>query len=118
MATVIKGNSLITIPDDRVADYLSRGYDLASNAGTVIKKAVPTDLVALQKFYTDHVAKIVKLEKELKKRDNGDGELKSKYNALVKTCEELQEKNRVLEDELEKLKAPKKTRSKKTAETE
>lgn len=121
MVKVRKGNSLTSIPDDRVADYLSRGYDLASDAGTVIKRAVPTDLVALQKLYTDQVATITKLEKQLSegKTNNEEfAELQSKYDQLIKTCEDLEEKNYALEAEIERLKTSKKTRSKKGTETE
>ncbi len=129
MAMVIKGNSLINIPDNRVDDYLERGYDLASVAGTVVKKAVPTDKAELQKLYTEQVAKIANLEKALAKNNKpeDDGELEAvkkelaemqkSYDNLVKMYEELEEERDSLKAEVEKLKAPapkKSTRAKKS----
>ena len=115
MATVIKGNTMLTIPDNRLADYLERGYDIANNAGIVIKKAIPTDTAELQKLYTEQVAKIANLEKQVAEYD----ELQANYRQLLKSYEELDERNAELEAELLKLKeapkeAPKKTKRKTT----
>lgn len=113
MATVIKGNTLLTVPDDRVSDYLERGYSIASAAGTVIKKAVPTDLAELQKLYTNQVAEIANLKKQLEEQT----ELQANYDKLLASYEELEEKNQDLELELSELKAKKTTnKSKKTTE--
>lgn len=127
MAMVIKGNSLISIPDNRVDDYLARGYDLASEAGTVVKKAVPTDKAELQKLYTEQVAEIANLRNQLagKNQPKRDEELEAikkelaemqeNYDKLVKMYEELEEERDNLQEEVEKLKAPKKsTRAKKS----
>ena len=113
MATVIKGNSMLTIPDDRLADYVARGYDVANAAGIVIKKAIPTDIAELQKLYTEQVAKIVQLEKQVKE----SASLQADYDKLAKAYEELEDTNNELEAELLKLKeASKKTTRKKSAE--
>ena len=129
MAMVIKGNSLISIPDNRVDDYLARGYDLASEAGTVVKKAVPTDKAELQKLYTEHIAEIANLKNQLaeKNQQKNDGELEAikkelaemqeSYDKLVKMYEELEEERDNLQAEVEKLNAPapkKSTRAKKS----
>lgn len=130
MAMVIKGNSLISIPDNRVDDYLARGYDLASEAGTVVKKAVPTDKAELQKLYTEQVAEIANLKNQLAgnnqpKKDDGEleavkkelAEMQESYDKLVKMYEELEEERDNLQAEVEKLKAPapkKSTRAKKS----
>ncbi len=115
---VIKGNSLISIPDNRVDDYLARGYDLASEAGTVVKKAVPTDTAELQKLYTEQVAKIAQLEKELANNTVNDEleaiktqleDLQKKYDTLLKEYKELEAENEKL-----KAPAPKKSRAKKS----
>ena len=112
MATVIKGNTMLQIPDNRVADYVANGYDIANAAGIVTKKAVPTDLAELQKLYTDQVAKIAKLEKKVKE----SAQLQADYDKLLQSYEELEDKNNELEAELLALKeAPKKTTTKKKA---
>jgi len=127
MAMVIKGNSLISIPDNRVDDYLARGYSIASEAGTVLKKAVPTDKAELQKLYTEQVAEIANLknqlagnnqpkqDKELEAVKKELAEMQENYDKLVKMYEELEEERDNLQAEVEKLKAPKKsTRAKKS----
>ena len=111
MGTIVKGNTMLTIPDNRIEDYVARGYSIANEAGIVVKPAVPTDIAELQKLYTDHVAKIVNLEKQLK----DCAEWKINYDKLMKAYEELEEKNADLEAEVLKLKeTPKRTTKKKT----
>lgn len=113
MATVIKGNTMLQIPDDRVADYVASGYDIANKAGVVTKKAIPTDLAELQKLYTDQVAKIAQLEKKVKESE----QLQADYDKLLASYEELEDKNSEFEAELLAVKeTPKKTTKKKTAE--
>ena len=126
MATVIKGNSLISVPDNRVDDYLARGYSIASEAGTVLKKAVPTDKAELQKLYTEQVAEIANLKNQLARENQPKqdeeleavrkelAEMQENYDKLVKMYEELEEERDNLKEEVEKLKAPKKTRAKKS----
>lgn len=120
MATVIKGNALLTIPDDRVSDYVARGYDIASVEGTVIKKAVPTDLSELQRLYTDQVSKIVNLEKIIEQRDKQIESLESELDSLQTDYESLSNAYKQLENgkvEAETTKTTKKRTTKK-ADTE
>lgn len=106
MVTVIKGNTLLEIPENRKEDYLNRGYSIANNAGTVIKQAVPTDNDLLRKSYTDQKAVIANLQKQLAAKDE-------ELEALKAELEELKGKQ-ALEATPEEKPAPKKsTRSKK-----
>lgn len=108
MAMVLKGNSLISVPDNRVDDYLARGYSIADESGTVIKKAVPTDKSELQKLYTDQVAKIAELEKKLAEQSDTTelDALKAELEAYKERCEELEKENNALKAEIQQLKAP------------
>lgn len=89
------------VADDMVSEYLRRGYDITSAGGTVIEKAVPSDVENLRKLYTDQQAVIARLERKLKKngQDLGDAELEIKYQELVKTHEDLQLAHEALEEE-------------------
>lgn len=61
MALVQKLNVVLTIDDDRVKEYLNKGYNVIDNSGRVIKEAMPNDLNQLKLL----VAKYKKENEEL-----------------------------------------------------
>lgn len=64
MATVEKGNVVLTVKDDETEHYLELGYNVVDNSGNIIRECVPTDVGALRVAYTAHKKEIEALKKE------------------------------------------------------
>lgn len=74
MATVEKGNVVLTVNDEEIDRYLSMGYNVIDEQGKVVKACVPTDLGALRAAYVSHTETIKRQQaeiEELKARLNG-----------------------------------------------
>jgi hypothetical protein len=64
MPLVKKLNVVLTIDDELVDSYMSKGYDVIDNSGKVIRAAMPDDLNQLKLL----VAKYKKENEELKEK--------------------------------------------------
>lgn len=102
MARVRKGNVILTVDDRLVGDYKARGYDVISKGGAVIQKAVPADVAALQKAFTDQRAEIARLQKALEAK-GADSDYKQMYEELERGHNQLLEANDKLEEEADAL---------------
>lgn len=67
MARIQRANVLLDVEEDEVDYYIGLGYNLLDEKGNVIRQAVPTDLLTLQKHFTDSNKKIAELESEIAK---------------------------------------------------
>lgn len=75
MALVRKLNVVLTIDDDRVKEYLNKGYSVIDNSGKVIMEAVPNDLNQLKLLVAKYKAENEKLLARI-------GELESKKSVV------------------------------------
>lgn len=60
-----KQNTVLTIPSHQIDLYYNNGYDIYEDDGTLIKKAVPTDVGSLQIAYIKFQERIKELEAEI-----------------------------------------------------
>lgn len=65
MATVEKGNVVLTVKDDETEHYLEMGYNVVDGSGNIIRECVPTDVVALRAAYIAHKKEIKALKNEI-----------------------------------------------------
>ena len=65
MTRVERGNVVLRVQDYEVERYLSMGYNVTDENGTILKKSVPTQLGELQKAYVDHTALIESLKEQV-----------------------------------------------------
>lgn len=65
MATVEKGNVVLTVKDDETERYLELGYNVVDDSGNVIRECVPADVGALRVAYTAHRMEIKALKKQI-----------------------------------------------------
>ena len=82
MAIVRKRNEILKVKDELVNHYLTIGYDVIGEDGTVLKKAVPNDTI----------------------------QLKGEYQRLTLENEQLKEQIAELKAKLEEATKPKRTR--------
>jgi predicted RNase H-like nuclease (RuvC/YqgF family) len=103
-----KGNKILRISEDAIERYLGMGYNIIGADGAVLKKAVPADNNQLKLEYSQNIKEIENLKTEL-------ASLKTQ-NSLLK------QENIRLSNELEKVldteEEPKKTRKRKSQNTE
>lgn len=76
MAIVRRRNEVLQIKDNLIDYYVTIGYDVIDEKGTVLKKAVPTDNAQLKAEYSRQraeieslKAKITDLEKQLEAKE-------------------------------------------------
>lgn len=103
MATVRRGNVILTIKDSEVDRYSDLGYDVLGSDGEVVKKSIPSDPNTLKVAYQKHIEEIRKLKEEIQ-------QLKSELSESGKTPKT---DTTTTGDE-----APVKTRRKRTPKTE
>ena len=77
MAIVQRANVLLTVPDTEVDKYIAKGYSVLDASGNVIKQHVPTELIQLQKAYSDHVEQIKQLTSEIARLKSQLAEVKN-----------------------------------------
>lgn len=76
MPLVKKLNVVLTIDDELVDSYMSKGYDVIDNSGKVIRAAMPNDLNQLKLL-------VAKYEKENKALKEKIAELEAKGEPVV-----------------------------------
>lgn len=76
MAIVRRSNEILRVKDDLVKHYIDIGYDVISEDGTVLQRAVPTDLTQLKAEYVKNQeqiatlkARVAELESQLAERE-------------------------------------------------
>ena len=65
MANVRRANVFLTISDEDIDKYMAKGYSLVDARGNVIKQSIPTDLLELQRAFTEHTELIKKKDSEI-----------------------------------------------------
>ena len=60
-----KGNHISRIEEPQIQNLVEQGYDIVDENGTVLHRAVPTDLATLKGAYIKHMKQIEELEKEV-----------------------------------------------------
>ena len=65
MVDVQRANVILTISEEEVDKYMSKGFSVIDANGNVVKQSVPTELSQLQKAYSEHVATIQQLNSEI-----------------------------------------------------
>lgn len=66
MAEVCKGNVYLTISEEEIDKYMSKGFSLVDEkTGKVIKQSIPTEIGSLQKLYSEQVELNKKLTEEI-----------------------------------------------------
>ena len=56
MAEVCNGNVYLTVSEDEVDKYLSKGYSLVDEkTGKIIKQSIPTEIGPLKKLYSEQL---------------------------------------------------------------
>lgn len=66
MKHVKKANTILTVDDSLVADYVARGYDICTAGGKILKKSLPTDVNELQTYFFKY-EELLKENERLKK---------------------------------------------------
>ena len=77
MANVQRGNVFLTVSEEQVEKYLSKGYSLVDEFGRVIRQSVPTELGELQKAFSEHTALLKQKDAEIASLKAEIQELKS-----------------------------------------
>lgn len=85
MATVERGNVVLTIPDRDIQHYIDKGFSLLDEQGHIVKQAVPKDLNVLQKAFIDN-------RKEIERLNARIAELESKKTEPVQLETETSKK--------------------------
>lgn len=67
MIKVVKANVVLTVADDKLDYYVSKGYTAKTLEGKVIKEAIPSDFTSLKTAYVAQQQKIAALEAEIAK---------------------------------------------------
>lgn len=62
MAIVRKSNEILRVKDDLVKHYVDIGYDVISEDGTVLQRAVPNDMTQLKAEFTKSQEQIATLK--------------------------------------------------------
>lgn len=62
MVRVERGNVVLKVQDYEVQRYLTLGYNVTDDNGTVLKEALPNDVGTLQRYYIEQKKKIEELE--------------------------------------------------------
>ena len=70
MANVQRGNVFLTVSEEQVEKYLSKGYSLVDEFGRVIRQSVPTELGELQKAFSEHTALLTVRDGQAVTRNN------------------------------------------------
>ena len=61
-----KGNQVTKIEENQIASLLEQGFNIIDEKGSVLHRAVPTDLLSLKRAYVDNMRRIKELEEEVK----------------------------------------------------
>lgn len=67
MALVKRSNTELTVPEEKVAEYLSMGYSLLDSDGNVVKAPTKEDVATLKAEKAKLEAELEKTQAELKK---------------------------------------------------
>lgn len=59
------GNKVIRISESEINKYLSLGYDIKNDDGTVLHRAVPSDITSLKSAFTNQLKMISELESHI-----------------------------------------------------
>ncbi len=103
MIKVVKGNVVLRVDDSMLDFYVNKGYTAKTLDGEIIKEAVPTDVNSLRQAYLRCKGEIKALEEKIKILEE---ELESKKSqSKVATQSEVQEEEPVEQEE-----KPKRTR--------
>ena len=76
MPRMQRNNVVLRVKDIDVDRYLTLGYNLTADDGTIIKEALPTDYGTLQTMYLKQQAKINELESVIATLTQENEELK------------------------------------------
>lgn len=93
-----RGNSVYQIADTDIQRYLDLGYDITDGKGTVLKRAVPSDINVLKSAFITNGKRIEELENKIRQlnalvsnlnativdKDNMIAELQSKVTSEPK----------------------------------
>lgn len=85
--TVRKANSILTIPEEQRDEYLSKGYDIVTETGVVIQRAVPQDVPTLQARLQEALDENARLKARLAsvQKPTGETSQQDKSKKVVRT---------------------------------
>lgn len=109
MIKVVKGNVVLRVDDSMLDFYVNKGYTAKTLDGKIIKEAVPTDVNSLRQAYLRCKGEIKALEEKIKILED---ELASKKSqSKVATQPEVQKDESVEQEKsVEQIEKPKRTR--------
>lgn len=67
---VQKANKVLEIPEDRLQEFIEKGYNQIDDMGNIIKEAIPTDIGMLRIKFLEHTRLISKYETEIAQLKN------------------------------------------------
>lgn len=67
MVRVERGNVVLRVDEADIQYYLNQGYNLTDETGTILQRAIPTNLGELQTYYVKSTEKIAELEDTIAK---------------------------------------------------
>lgn len=67
---VRRANVVLEVEDYEVEKFYKQGYDVLDANGSILKKAVPTSVGALQKEYRQHIEEIKTLKAQIETLQN------------------------------------------------
>lgn len=76
MVNVQRANVFLTIPDEDIDKYMAKGFSIVDERGNVLKQSIPTELLELQKAYTEH-------EEIIKRKDSEIADLRAQLQELA-----------------------------------
>lgn len=65
MIRVERGNVVLHVKDEEAQYYLSLGYNVTDECGTILQRSIPTNIGELQKYYIEHLQRISELEAQV-----------------------------------------------------
>ena len=65
MIRVERGNVVLHVKDDEAQYYLSLGYNVTDEYGTILQRSIPTNIAELQRYYVEHLQRISELEAQI-----------------------------------------------------
>ena len=102
---VRKGNKILKISEDAIDRYMSQGYSVIDETGTVVNKATPVDTTTLKMEYSKMSDEIDSLKSTIEELEGTIEGLNADIKALTDDNTYLKQENKKLTKELTTLKS-------------